>query len=849
MARVNPLQAALNAGELSPRMAARVDFSRYASAGETCENLLPIPQGGLMRRPGTRFIREAKDSSQQARLLRFEFSTIQAYVLEMGAGYVRFYRNQGVITVADTDAAISNGTFASNITGWDDRSTGGAGNQISHDSTNGRLTLETGGTAADDIGWAEQAVTTTATNTEHVIKFRVLGAPGDKIEFQIGTATLGAQDLAAVEKEVGYHCVAFTPTVSPFYVQFRNLGSNADKDVQIDEVSLIDNAPVEVDTPYAVAELFDIKRAQSADVLYLAHPDHPVYKLARSGHTSWSLVEVAWQDGPYLDKNTTTTTLTASVPGNGLGLTVTASATAGINSGDGFKSTDVGRALRIDDGSAEPGWGVIASVGSTTVVLVDVKRDFVTTAQAAWSLGAWSGTTGYPLAVAFFEQRLLAANTANQPQTFWLSQSADLENMRADSFVSAAVAIEDDDGLTFTIAAERVNAIRWCSPGQQLVLGTAGGEWIAKSQGDILTPTDIDVKRQTTHGSANIEPIRAGHAVLFVQRAKEKVHELAFSFEVDGFRAPDLTILSDHVLRGGVVEMDYQQQPDSLLWCVRADGVLAALTYKREQEVVGWSRHKLGGSFGAGDAVVESVAVIPGNAGAGQVQASDDRDEVWVLTKRTIGGATVRHVEMLEGAFAGPVRHDYASDGAWQTAVLAAQQDAFYVDSGLTYDGAATTSITGLDHLEGETVSILADGAVHPDKTVSAGAITLDAAASKVQAGLAYTHAFKSLKLNAGAAAGTAVAKTKRVRAVGFVLLDSGPFSLGPTDQAADLEEVTFREVGDAMDTAVPLFTGERVVTFDGDWETDARIHVRGAKPTPFTLLALAPEMQTNEMV
>ena len=600
MARVNPLQAALNAGELSPRMAARVDFSRYASAGESCQNLLPIPQGGLMRRPGTRFIREVKDSSQAARVLRFEFSTIQAYMLELGAGYARFYRNQGVVTVADTDAAITNGAFTGNITGWTDRSGGGAAPaaNIAHDATNDRMSLvaDGGGTAH-----GEQQVTNTTTS-DAVLRFQVLGAPGDKIKLRIGTASTGTELINDVEFEVGYHTHTFTPTAADYFVQFLHATA---KTLQIDNVSLIDNAPVEVGTPYAVSELFGIKRAQSADVLYLAHPDHPVHKLARSGHTSWSLIEVAWQDGPYLDQNTTATTLTASAV-TGLGITITASAVAGINGGDGFKSTDVGRAVRIQHTTNEPGYAVITAFTDTTHVTADVKRDFnATTASALWSLGAWSTTTGYPLAVAFFEQRLLAANTTTQPQTFWLSQSADLENMRADSFVSSAVAIEDDDGLAFTIAAERVNAIRWCSPGQQLVLGTAGGEWVAKSGGDILTPTDIDVKRHTTHGSANIEPVRAGPAVLFVQRAGEKVQEFAFSFEADGFRSPDLTIFSDHVLRGGVVEMDYQQEPDSVLWCVRADGVLAALTYKREQEVVGWSRHKLGGSFGGGGAVCQ----------------------------------------------------------------------------------------------------------------------------------------------------------------------------------------------------------------------------------------------------
>jgi len=238
-----------------------------------------------MRRSGTRYVSEVKSSAVKGRLKRFEFSVTQAYMLEMGDSVMRFYRNQGQITVADTDAAISNGTFDSNITDWDDVSTGSG--SIAHDATNNDLDLDPGGATSSDIAIAEQDVTTTNTNTEHVIKFRVKGAPGDKIEFQVGTASGGSQILSPVEKEVGYHCVAFTPTASPFYVQFRNLGEFRNKIVSIDDVSLIDNTGVEIDTPWAEAELFDVEGPQSADVLYLFHDATPPHKLQRFGHTTW----------------------------------------------------------------------------------------------------------------------------------------------------------------------------------------------------------------------------------------------------------------------------------------------------------------------------------------------------------------------------------------------------------------------------------------------------------------------------------------------------------------------------------------------------------------------------------
>jgi hypothetical protein len=564
--RVHDLQPAFSAGEITPRLAARLDFGKYRFAVETCENFIPLSEGGAMRRPGTRHVAEVQNSAVKGRLKPFQFSVVQGYMVELGDSKMRFYRHQAQITVADTDAAVTNGLFTSNITGWDDRSTGGAGNQISHDATNGRLTIETSGGAADDIGWAEQAVTTSNTNVEHVIKFRVIGAPSDKIEFQVGTATLGAQTLGPVGKEVGYHCVAFTPTTSPFYIQFRNLGSFRDKDVQIDDVSFIDNAPVEIDTPWAEAELFDVEGPQSADVLYLFHDATPTHKLQRFGHTTWSLVEVAWEDGPYLDENTTATTMLTSAA-TGLGITLTLSSTEGVNGGQGWLSTDIGRSVRLKKASTW-GWAVIVSITSNLIAVADIRQTLGSPgAVATWRLGAWSGTTGYPQTGAFFEQRLYSAATTDLPQTLWGSQTADFENHKPDD---DADTVEADDALSFTLSANEVNAIRWLSPGENtLVIGTTGGEWVPSSTGEVITPLDITVRRQTTHGSARIQPVRVGNIVLFPQAAKRKIREFGFHFAVDGYRAPDMTRLAQHISKGGVVEMGYAEEPHSIVWAVR----------------------------------------------------------------------------------------------------------------------------------------------------------------------------------------------------------------------------------------------------------------------------------------
>lgn len=974
MPRIAEFQPDFSAGELSPRLSSRLDLNKYRAGLEKCENLIPLSEGGLMRRAGTRYVDGVKTSSVKGRLKRFEFSVTQAYILELGNQIMRFYRYQGQITVPNTDASVANGTFTSNITSWDDISTGTG--SISHDSTNGDLNLVPGGTGATDIGIAEQDITTSNTNIEHVIKFRVKGAPGDKVEFQVGTATGGSQTLSAVTKEVGYHCISFTPTTSPFYIQFRNLGSFRNKTVSIDDVSLIDNDAVEIDTPWPEAELFDVEGPQSADTLYLFHDAYPTHKLLRYGHTTWSLVEVAFQDGPYLDENSTTTTLIPSAA-TGLGINLTLSAVVGVNDGDGWQSTDIGRLVRYKKSSTW-GYAIIVSITSTLIAVADVRSDFeaTPTAVATWKLGAWSGTTGYPQQGEFFEERLYGAGTTDNPQSFWASQTGDFENMKPDD---GSDTVEADDALSYTLSTDKVNAIQWMSASEDaLAIGTTGGEWVPKSEGSVISPLNISVRRQTGHGSARIQPVRIGSVIMFVQKAKRKIREFSLDPASTVYRAPDMTRLSEHITSGGVVEMDYAEEHDSIVWVIRDDGQLLSMTYRREEDVVGWARHKIGGKFlgdvaftrvwhvddsadtiteetrdanGSanadwtvfpssesvddyvafgytetfkqikfdyangtaglggtveweywdgdswaaltgvtdntinftaavadsltvswtipsdwkttnissdeelyyvrarvtrtystnpildqgyigfmGHSVVESIAVIPGANGSGQTKDSSERDEVWLIVKRTINGSTTRYIEFFEV--------DYTADYD--------QEDAYYLDSLITYDGTVASALSGYDHLEGETMGIWADGAILADETVSGGAITIDTSASVVQAGLRFKHSMKTLKITSGNPAGTPVGKIKRIYKITFVLLNSHTIKYGP--DVSNLQTKDFRVVGDPMDSGVALFTGEKTLGFGGGYLEDARITIESSDPAPFTLLALCPEFVINPL-
>ena len=646
---------------------------------------------------------------------------------------------------------------------------------------------------------------------------------------------------------------------------------------------------IELTTTYTTAQVPDVKFAQTADVMYLVHPAHPPRKLTRSSHTSWSITDVDLKRGAMLDPNITTTTLLAN--GRTGNVNITASASL-------FTSNDVGRLVQLHKGFAkitsitsatvavaavqeledgrtelmptyacttisfhegdpdstglehndrledtagnfidegfEVGMRVtltgstsnnftnllVVAVTDTTLVIApgndlaaEAAGDSVTlvgslVADKKWRLGAFF-IGSYPSTVAFYEQRLVFAGTSNQPQTMFFSQSGDFENFE--------IGTDADDGLQYTIGSNEVNVIRYLVSSSQLVVGTSGGEFVVRASGfdEPLTPTNTQIKQQTTFGSAPIQPLLIGNSTLFIQRAKRKLRELAFSSESDSYVAPDMTILAEHITEGGIEEMAYQQEPDSVAWLVRADGVLACMTFRREEQVVAWHRHIVGGAFGSGNAVVESVATIPGDI---------DEDQVWVIVKRTINGATKRYVEYLSG-------FDFGTDVG----------NAFFVDSGLTYSGSAATTISGLNHLEGQSVAILADGAAHANKTVSSGSITLDRSVTKAQIGLPFTSKLETLRIDAGSAMGSSQGKNKRIGEVTVRLFRTVGLKIGTS--STELDTIPFRSSSDSMDTALSLFTGDKTAEFNGGYDDDATITIVQDLPLPMTILAIFPTL------
>lgn len=426
-----------------------------------------------------------------------------------------------------------------------------------------------------------------------------------------------------------------------------------------------------------------------------------------------------------------------------------------------------------------------------------------------------TSSDNYPSVVTFFEQRLVFAATNNNPQTLWFSQSADYLNFHT--------GISDNDALIYTIASNKVNAIRYLSATRILNIGTSGGEYVlTTTNGGPVTPTQTVIRKYSNYGCIDSEVVQVADVTLFAQRGARKVREFRYIGEVDvaGYAAPDITILSEHLTEGGIKEFAYQQEPESIVWARRDDGTLLGLTYRREEEIVAWHKHVIGGAFGSGQAVVESIITLPTDSG---------EDELYMIVKRTINSVTKRYVEVMK-------TFDFGAD---TTA-------AFFVDSGLVYSGSATTTLSGLYHLEGEALSILANGATHADKTVSSGGVTLDFSATTGAVGFGYTSEMQTLRLESGSQDGTSQGKPKRIHDITVRFHETVGAEVGSDSASAD--RIFFRDSSMNMDEAVPLFTGDKEIEFEGGFVEGDRIYVRQSQPLPMTVLALYPRMNTFDL-
>jgi hypothetical protein len=556
----------------------------------------------------------------------------------------------------------------------------------------------------------------------------------------------------------------------------------------------------ELVTTYATADLGNLRVTQQADIMYIDCKGYEPKKLSRLGHASWTLSSYTYDTyswPPFKDENATATTLACSAT-TGTGKTLTASAAL-------FVAGHVGAYFRI-----KAGYVKVTAVGSGTSATADVIATLADTAATdEWAEGSWSAVQGYPEDCKFYENRLYHAATIMQPLNIWGSVIEEYENYQMGTGTDGANT--DEDAVSYQIGSNQVDKINWVYPTQILNLGTAGGPFTASSgsSSEPITATNISVKQQNENGSANVVPVRIGSFVYYVERSGKVLGQFAYNLDADSYITDNITYLSDHILGDGVVEMALMRYPYNVLWCVLTDGTMATLTREQKNEVKGWTRQNWIGD-------VERVAVIPNGT----------EDQVWFVVERTINSVVRRYVEYLSAVDFGAI------------------EDAFFVQSGLTYSGAETTTITGLDHLEGQSVQVLVDGATHPNCTVTAGAITLNSGATKVHVGLGYTATIETLDIEQGSATGTAMGKYKFLGKCAVRLKDSVGCSVG---NSITQDVIPFRSSDDEMDTALPMFSGDREVVFPQGWSKEKTVKIIQSQCLPMSVLAIYPKLNVSD--
>ncbi len=870
--RINQYQASFVSGLLSPLVLGRTDIDKYKSGCQTAINVVIMPFGSITRRPGFKFIAALEDQTKVGRLIEFEYSNIQAYIIELTNLKIRFYRNQGILLQGRD---ITNGTFTSGITGWTSTSSGTGA--ISHDAGNLRLTL-TGGGAANEARATSTVLPNYGTNTYNV----TLDVFTSSTIYKVGT-TSGGSGIATGTLTTGLaKTFSFTPTTNgDVYITFENAATSS-----IDNVAIALTTIYEIDSPYTEAQIPDLDYDQSFDALYITHPSHKPYKLMRNSADNWTLSAVTFLEPAWQDENATSITMTPSA------LTGSVTFTASSST---FASTDVGRGIRFKSGvdkslqvqypgtgsqeyfditfypqtsstvevfivdvnglyteqtyNASPGagefnvvngqvvlgstasanesvvirpkyagsgkwgWGTITAYTSATQVTVLLVNDVAgINASTYWRLGAWSATTGYPAHIAFHDQRLWLANNTTQPETIWGSRTADFENFQPDSDELKGVP-EASSSVTYSLNTPSIQFIVGL---RELIVGCKNGIIpIIGQSGAIEATSSPKARLDGNYKCAAKKVIKTADEILFIEDLLKRVDSAAYSYEKDGFKVNELTLLADNITAtSGVKGMAYAETPYRVLWLHKNDGTIASCTFKADQNLTAWATHTIGGT----GVEVESMAVIPGAT----------YSEVWAIIKRTINGGTKRYVEVMQPFFYNQ-----------------AKSEAFYVDSGLIYSGSPATIISGLSHLEGQTVTILADGTAMPTEVVSSGSITLDEPASYVIVGLGYNSDFSPVYQEGGSKLGATQMSLAKTTSLGIRLFETINLQIGST--VSTLSTLPFRTGSDPMDSSPPLFTGDKVVDFDDDVDLNYTVYIRQNLPYPMTVLSLLFKTVVND--
>ncbi|MDX8514947.1 hypothetical protein [Mesorhizobium captivum] len=824
MTALYPVQDVFTRGEISPRLHSRASLDLYRAALAKCENFVTLPHGGIRARGGSYFVGEVKNSAKKTRGVPFIFSSEQAYCLEFGDQYIRVYAygaRIGTVEIASPylEADLFELAYVQSadqmwITHRDyppkvlTRSAHTVWTLDDYAFEDGPYDeINQTGTTLTPSSYGSFVPKMTSNNTPSGV---VTSSGGDASAYQVFDKNKSTKGVltSAISGTVTYQLASGTKVCDAYWLQ-ATAGEADDMPTSWDLQGSNDgSAWITIDSQvgqigWGAAERRFYEFPNKADFAYL--------RLSFTGGGQ----------GTASGSDTVMYEFAPNEAGDGqTPFNLTASSTAGINGGAGFQATDVGRAVRLLGSDGRWRWCKIASVVSPTVVAVRMYGHALPDLNkiSRWRLGTFVPGK-YVESGSLFEERL----AFSRKFSVYASATGDFNNF--------ALGEKDDDALEFVQAGGgQANDIVWIADSDgALLIGTSGGIRALSGSGidEALTPSSFKNRRSRTFGCARIRPVDAGQSFLYVTRSHRAIAELT-QVQTSRYQSEDIGQISEHIPKRGVVELAYQTDPDPILWFPLDNGELGGYTHQPSQEVRGMHRHRIGGTFaGSGPdsstwAVVESAVVTPGQNGV---------DDIWLFVKRTIGGVTKRYIEVMQPPF------EYGE--------LA---DAFQVDCGLTYAGSPVNVVSGLGHLNGEKVDVLADGKVFRGLTVASGQVTLPAGATAArwQVGLPFQAQADTLELDVGGRDGSIVGRRKKVAKAILSLLETDITGLEVQSFLRGRWEAVRLPSIVTPDGKAKLYTGNVEVPIDDSWEGQGRVRIRHVNPTPCTIRAFTPVFEAE---
>lgn len=821
------LTSTFGKGEASPKLWSRADLQDWKQWLKECRNWITMRTGGLMRRPGTQFIGELKDSSRPGRLLPFIFSVSQTYVLVWNAGVYRVYALGGRVGTVEVAHPYTDGDLAT----------------LDYDQTNDVLDI-THKTyqprrvkRQSDTSWSIDVVPArdgpylpindTATKMTP-------SATGNIVPNMTSNTSPAGYVAASSNATAGFS--AFNAFDTDPSTKWKNPDKSGWISLQFPSSHVVVGYSIQAGTAASTTD--------PNDVASLNAPKSWTWEGSNDGST-WNVIDSqfaqsSWSSNEtrfYRVTNTTaylyyrlnvvnnnggsnveiSTIAMLEEPTLAPAITLTALGTDGINNGAGFMANDVGRFITLLGSDAT--WHPFQIVGFTSTTVVTVKAVgaplIVARSTIQWRFGAWGETPGWPAHVATFEGRKVYARTNAQPSGIWATKTGGYG-----TFLDFSVSnpVKDDDAISFTL--NDVNEIGAIAEGADLLIGTAGAARTMGRDSPNLpfSATNYRQSLASTHGFEAERPVKVGGSAIFVSSFGKALREFTPSDSGVGYVVPDISIKSDHLFASKVKEMAYAQEPDSVIWAPNGNGQLIGSTFEKEQDMASYHRHILGS-----DAFVESVCVIPG--------PDTDRSELWMIVRRVINGATKRYVERLGPSFDGET-----DDPA----------DAWYLDCAVRYEGVPTTTVSGLGHLEGKTVSIFAGGAREKDQVVVSGAVSLVSGrpASKILVGLAFQSVARTLPSTLSVGDGSGLGRRKKVVNAMVDVMHTGSLRVGR--DVASAEEIVLRNTQNNLGEAVPLVSGFLTARPATSWTDKGEVTMVADGPFPATIRSLTLALETE---